>query len=76
MQKIIKRVITLVLMGVHGGENREQRERQFNTFDSSFFRDKLTFMEPNQKIGMLNIWKWETLDLMQILIDLCTMSQT
>jgi len=48
MQKIIKRVITLVLMGVQGGENREERERQFNTFDSSFFRDKLTFMKPNQ----------------------------
>lgn len=40
MQKIIKRVITLVLMGVHGGENWEERERQFNTSDSNFFRDK------------------------------------
>lgn len=55
MQKIIKRVITLVLMGVHGGEYREERERQFNTSDSSFFRDGLAFMEPNQEMGMLNI---------------------
>lgn len=48
MQKIIKRVITLVLMGVHGGESQEEREQQFNTFDRSFFRDELTFLEPDQ----------------------------
>ncbi len=45
MQKIIMWVIALVLMGVHGGESGEERERQFNTLDTGFFR---AFMETNQ----------------------------